>query len=606
MQHVVALAGEVFIALVHARVFVDRAEVRRAKRRDLPPQLRDALVGAGGAFDLDALLRRRGRRQLVGIPKPVDELLFLQLARGLFLLQSGRFALHLQNGLVFLLRVLLGPVSFGFNGGARFGGLLQRLAALLRLLVQPRDLLLLRGKLGAQIRDLPLIVGKQRFLLRAVALHRVAQGGELGDLLLRALLLRLPGRGVHPQRRDALGKRTSLLGKLRLPLLQNGDLGRERVRLTLRVGAERLERLLLCGVGTAAAGQARKLCLIPLQILAQCVRQRAHLLFLLGAAQRFILRLAELALHGLEFKFRLCRRAGRLLQLRGKLRLFAGELLDAFLQSVYLIGAGQNARAAGRRAARHAAAGVQHLPVQRDDLRAAARGTRHGNRIVQRPGNDRSAEQILGKLAIFRIRLHQLRRHAHIAPLRGELPRCDALCTDGAQRHERRPPGVHALEQPDAGLAVVVRVHHDVLHRRAERGLDGGGIVVVRAQKGRHRPVHAAQYPARRLLHHGLDGLGKALIIALHLAQHFLPRAGGVQLHLYGRQLLLQPLPPVGLRFQPQRVAGDGVSAGRHILLRLRKRLTARRELPRNIVLPRDRRRVIVLQRPAALRDLVH
>ena len=77
MQHIVALPGKVFIALVHARVFVDRAEVRRAEGGDFAPQLADTLVGARRAFDLDAVLRRRGGRQLVGVPQTVDKLLFL-------------------------------------------------------------------------------------------------------------------------------------------------------------------------------------------------------------------------------------------------------------------------------------------------------------------------------------------------------------------------------------------------------------------------------------------------------------------------------------------------------------------------------------------------
>ena len=57
-QHVVALAAEVFIPLVHAGKFVDGAEVRRAEAGDLPAELRGALRSGSRALQL----RRSGGR----------------------------------------------------------------------------------------------------------------------------------------------------------------------------------------------------------------------------------------------------------------------------------------------------------------------------------------------------------------------------------------------------------------------------------------------------------------------------------------------------------------------------------------------------------------
>ena len=76
--HVVALGGQIFIALGHAGVFVDRAEIRRAEGRNFPAHLGNALVGCREIFNLDSFLFCRAGGQLIGIPELIDNLLFPQ------------------------------------------------------------------------------------------------------------------------------------------------------------------------------------------------------------------------------------------------------------------------------------------------------------------------------------------------------------------------------------------------------------------------------------------------------------------------------------------------------------------------------------------------
>lgn len=66
------------------------------------------LLAAVRFFNLDSFLFCRAGGQLIGIPELIDDLLFLKLARGLFLFETGCFAFELQNGLIFLLRLLFG------------------------------------------------------------------------------------------------------------------------------------------------------------------------------------------------------------------------------------------------------------------------------------------------------------------------------------------------------------------------------------------------------------------------------------------------------------------------------------------------------------------
>ena len=95
--HIVALGREVGVARIHALEFLDRADIHRAKAADGPLELTDAAARLLHAFQLDALLLRGGVRQLVVLPEPVEDLLFLHGARRALLLKLADAALDVEH-----------------------------------------------------------------------------------------------------------------------------------------------------------------------------------------------------------------------------------------------------------------------------------------------------------------------------------------------------------------------------------------------------------------------------------------------------------------------------------------------------------------------------
>ena len=100
---------------------------------------------------------------------------------------------------------------------------------------------------------------------------------------------------------------------------------------------------------------------------------------------------------------RLLQQALRLLLLSAELVQRGGSLLLLDLQTLDLVGARQDARTAGDGAARHGAACIQDLPVQRDDAEAVAELVGNGNGRVKVLRHNRAAEQIQDDLAIARL-----------------------------------------------------------------------------------------------------------------------------------------------------------------------------------------------------------
>ena len=89
----------------------------------------------------------------------------------------------------------------------------------------------------------------------------------------------------------------------------------------------------------------------------------------------------------------------------------------------------------------------------------------------------------------------------------------------------------------DDGLAVLLPVHHDVLHPSPQGDLDGQGVPAIGLHQIGHRAMDALQ--AALCAAHELDRLGEALVLLLHLRQQTDTVLLGV--HLPG-QLLLEVL----------------------------------------------------------------
>ena len=250
-----------------------------------------------------------------------------------------------------------------------------------------------------------------------------------------------------------------------------------------------------------------------------------------------------------------------------------GELLPRLAlllpQPLQLIGPAQDARAAGGRAAGHGAAGVEHLAVQGDDLEAVAVLPGHGDGLVQVGGDDGGPQQAGEDLLIAPLKGDELVAHAHEARLVHHADVPELPGADGAQGQEGGPSRVPALEVADGGLAVLLPLHHQVLHGAAQGDLDGHRVLVRHMEKSRHRAVDALEGAPLGLAHDQLDRLGVALVELFHLGEHM--DAGGevpvlhLQLHV-----LLAGLP--GLLFaglQPQGVAADDILDGVPVLLGL-------------------------------------
>ena len=156
--------------------------------------------------------------------------------------------------------------------------------------------------------------------------------------------------------------------------------------------------------------------------------------------------------------------------------------------------------------------------------------------------------------------MHQTVGHPHKTGLSLQLTGLPQLVgPDGAQGQNGGPAAVPALQVLDDRLAVLLPVHHDILHGPAQGGLNGHGILVGHLQQVGHRAVDIPQAPPLGLPHDQLHRLGVALVDLLHFGQHFDAGGQGILLHA---QLHI-PLPGL-LRLLPaalqaQGIAGDDV-----------------------------------------------
>ena len=165
--------------------------------------------------------------------------------------------------------------------------------------------------------------------------------------------------------------------------------------------------------------------------------------------------------------------------------------------------------------------------------------------------------------------LHQTVPHAHEAwlMLHGGIPELGG--THGAHGEEGTPAAIPALEEVDGSLAVLLAVHHDVLHGAPQGDLHCHRIGVGHVDQPGHRAVDVAEVPPLGLPHDQLHRLGVALVELLHLGEHMDPGGEGVLVHLELLVGLLGgvhlPLPGLGTHG----IAADDVAQGLPLLLGL-------------------------------------
>ena len=129
----------------------------------------------------------------------------------------------------------------------------------------------------------------------------------------------------------------------------------------------------------------------------------------------------------------------------GKVELF-GKAAAPRRQLAQLAGSAEDARAAGDRAARHRAAAIQNLTVERHDAERIGKFTRDRDAAVKILDHDRAAEQIFENAVVCALIFHKLARKADVAVLAAHARIAQRLAADGRKRQERRPSAVALFE----------------------------------------------------------------------------------------------------------------------------------------------------------------
>ena len=149
------------------------------------------------------------------------------------------------------------------------------------------------------------------------------------------------------------------------------------------------------------------------------------------------------------------------------------------VQPLQLVGSAQNSGAAAGRSAGHGAARVEHLAVQGDDAELIAILPGGGDGGVQILHNGHPAQQVGKDVLIPGVERDEPVGHPHEAGLLFQgVPLLEKARADGAEGQDGGPAPVPALQVLDDRLAVLLPVHHQVLHGPAQSGLDGHGVPV--------------------------------------------------------------------------------------------------------------------------------
>ena len=284
-------------------------------------------------------------------------------------------------------------------------------------------------------------------------------------------------------------------------------------------------------------GKGRQIRLQILAVLPQRLRENIVMILLALILQHQILRLALLGGSHLQLVLGLLQFPRRLLRLGlggGQLLLHTAQLSGELLQ---FIGTAEHAGAAADAAAGHGAAPIHHLSVQRDNAKSIAILAGHGDTAVQILHHHGAAQQVPENTVILLVIGDQIGGDAHKAVFTGHiLPQ--RLAADGRHGQEGGPAAGALLQVTDGGFAVLLALHHNILHSAAQRDLQRHGVLLLRLHQAGHRAANAPQALFLRRLHHQLDGVGEALVLLFHLHQQ--PDAIVQRRHVHGQLQFLR------------------------------------------------------------------
>ena len=501
-------------------ILLYRAHIDATEGGDCPFQFVQAALRLADILDRFGLLLRLAPGELIFIKQAGDRSIVLLADGGLFFLQPGQFAAEL-----FPLRAL---------GALKQAQLRTLLLLLLPLGNQRVDLCARVRPLQAQLLDL-ILQGNDILIQRRIFLLR------LGDLIVK---LRQPA-GVQLQ-----------------PAAKLVDCGRALLNILIELqhfqidaGDLLIELFTLCVEFLAPGGQLRHTGVLLLRLLCQCVNAGGDLrLFALNLikarTQGLPLRIqppgriagsGELGVDQADVTFApdlllrgildsglgrlILGAAARLLLLGGKELLLAhAQLILHFFdlggELFQLIRTADHAGGMDPGTARHGAAGIEHLAVQRDDLKPVAILFGNGDGTVHILRHGGTPKQGLNHRPVLPVVCNEIRRDIDKAPAAGQPRLIERTPVHACQRQEGRAAKGVLFQVIDGALGIGLGIRDDILHCGAERRLNCGGIAVLRVDDLRDGTVNAGQRPGARLLHHSLDAAGIALHVLLHVVKH--------------------------------------------------------------------------------------
>ncbi len=136
------------------------------------------------------------------------------------------------------------------------------------------------------------------------------------------------------------------------------------------------------------------------------------------------------------------------------------------------------------------------------------------------------------------------------------------MALNGGQGQKGGPADLPLLEELNGPFRVLLGLHHNVLHGRAQSGLQGHGILPRHGEQPGHRPADSPEHPPASLPHDGLDALGEAFQVPFQVFQQLGPAQLFVGIQSQPVQLLLGGLGPLFPALQPELIAPDRVFLG--------------------------------------------
>ena len=170
---------------------------------------------------------------------------------------------------------------------------------------------------------------------------------------------------------------------------------------------------------------------------------------------------------------------------------------------------------------------VDDLTVGGDDPVAVVQRTGDPAGLLDLVHHDDAAQEVGHNVVVFGVVFHQTGRHPGAA---GQAGGVEVAALHSVQRQEGGPARPLVAQKGHGGLGGGLAVHHDVLQRKAQSGLDGHLVARLHREDAAHRADDAPQPVVLGGLHHGLDAVLIAVHVPFQVGQQLQALGGGLQL----------------------------------------------------------------------------